>query len=199
MINKHIPTPELLCKLLRYEPENGKLFWRARTGSVWPEGQSIITDGMAKNFNSVWSGKEAFTSSLPTGHKRGSIFSKYYLAHRVIWAMETGAWPANVIDHINGITFDNRLENMRDVTVATNCKNAKRSSTNTSGYTGVSWDAANAKWQTSIKVNGVGINLGRFAKIEDAVVSRLEANNIHGFHKNHGRNHDGSPKINEGE
>jgi len=32
-------TPELLRQLLRYEPETGKLFWKARTPDMFQDGQ----------------------------------------------------------------------------------------------------------------------------------------------------------------
>ena len=47
---------------------------------------------------------------------------KYYCfrEHRALWRLHYGEWPKNVIDHINAIKDDNRLENLRDVTVAEN-------------------------------------------------------------------------------
>lgn len=46
--------------------------------------------------------------------------------HRVVWAIVKGEWPNGVIDHINGITTDNRIENLRDVDHRTNIENQKK-------------------------------------------------------------------------
>ena len=69
-----------------------------------------------------------------------------------------------VIDHINGIKTDNRLENLRIVTNRFNCsvgivKNAEYKS---SKYVGVSYDKARNKWQSGIKINGKRVALGRY-------------------------------------
>ena len=44
--------------------------------------------------------------------------------HRVLWENSNGVIPSDkVIDHINGIRDDNRLENLRVVTPLANCYN----------------------------------------------------------------------------
>lgn len=35
-------------------------------------------------------------------------------AHRVVWALHNKRWPVGVIDHINRVKDDNRLENLRE-------------------------------------------------------------------------------------
>ena len=52
-----------------------------------------------------------------------SAGGKNYQAHRVIWLITHGRWPAGDIDHINGIKTDNRLANLRDVSHKTNARN----------------------------------------------------------------------------
>jgi hypothetical protein len=48
-------------------------------------------------------------------------------AHRLVWFLHHGAWPKQVIDHINRVKLDNRVENLRDVSAAENMLNAERS------------------------------------------------------------------------
>ena len=52
-------------------------------------------------------------------------FGKRYrlLMHRAIWAWHNGRLPTMQIDHINGKRFDNRIENLREVTQSENMRN----------------------------------------------------------------------------
>jgi len=43
--------------------------------------------------------------------------------HRLAWLLQTGSWPSNEIDHINGVRDDNRWSNLRDVSRAVNMQN----------------------------------------------------------------------------
>ena len=109
-----------------------------------------------------------------------------YLAHRIIYLLVAGEWPEE-IDHINGDGYDNRWVNIRNVDRATNHKNQKLRSTNTSGLMGVCWDKGRGKWAARIRVNYLHINLGRFDDWFEAVCARKSAENKYGFHINHGR------------
>lgn len=106
----------------------------------------------------------------------------------MIWALVHGKWPDADLDHENGDTLDNRLENLRDVTNSVNHKNEKKkmSKNNTSGFNGVYWDKQTQKWRAMIKVNFRTIQLGRFVNFEDAVSARKEANVKYGFTDRHG-------------
>ena len=183
-MTKSLPTPELLRKLLRYEA-GGKLFWRARTPDMFADG-NYTAERSCNNWNARLAGKEAFASDC-SGYRHGAIFCRPLYAHRVIWAMETGAWPEFEIDHINGVRDDNRIENLRGVTRQDNGKNMKMPCTNTSGHMGVYWDNARGKWVAYIKVRRVKIHLGYFSDKSDAIDARKSAEIEHGFHENHGR------------
>ena len=66
-----------------------------------------------------------------------------------------------VVDHINRDPFDNRLENLRMITPPQNSWNSKRSSTNTSGFKGVS--ASGSRWIARIYSKGRSFFLGSFS------------------------------------
>ena len=107
-------------------------------------------------------------------------------AHRLAWFFMTGSWPENEIDHINGDGTDNRWINLRDVTRIENGKNLRRSSSNTSGITGVYFSSKRNRWKSQIYVNSKLIQIGYYNNIFDTACARKNAEKLYGFHKNHG-------------
>lgn len=172
--------PKLPAQLLRYDAETGDLFWLPRPVEMFK------SPGDAKRWHSNFCGKPALTAINGCGYRTGSIFEKVYKAHRVIWAIVHGIWPEGQVDHINGVRSDNRLVNLRDVTISTNQRNAKMQSNNTSGVTGVSYFAARKKWRADIKIGNKYKFLGMFDTIEEATAARVEAQRQHGFSERHG-------------
>ncbi len=65
-----------------------------------------------------------------------------------------------VVDHINDVKTDNRLENLQIVTTRFNCK--KTQDKYSSQYKGVSWHPPMQKWVSHIRINGKGFHLGYF-------------------------------------
>lgn len=181
MATKDLPEPALLRKLLRYEPETGKLYWLERTLEMFPHARACIS------WNARFARKEALTSLDRKGYRRGAIFNKFYAAHRVIWAIVHGEWPPEQIDHINGDKQDNRLGNLRAVSNSENLKNQKRPKNNTSGIIGVYWNKQLVAWHAQIKINGKKKHLGTYQCIGAAAAARASADLKHGFHRNHGR------------
>jgi hypothetical protein len=103
----------------------------------------------------------------PAGRKdsRGyiSIHMRYhgdrvqFQAHRVVWMLHHGRWPAQAIDHINRTRDDNRIENLREATLAENNKNS--ASRRVHPYVGPH------KWggfQAQVRIGDKNIHLGVF-------------------------------------
>lgn len=180
MTAEKLLSPTILRKLLRYEAETGKLYWRKRTPDVHPNQLS--------QWNGRLAGKEAFKIAHPEGYLSGGVYGRLYLAHRIIWAIVYGAWPAGQIDHINGNRADNRISNLRVVSNAENGKNQKRPADNASGVIGVYWNKRAKKWHARISVSGKVTSLGYFKNINDAASARKAAEAEYGYHPNHGRN-----------
>lgn len=101
------------------------------------------------------------------------VREKLYRAHRVIWAMVTGAWPEEFIDHIDGDRGNNRWSNLRVVSNAINCQNRKGRTGTHASLLGVS--RCRDKWRANIKVGAKRISLGRFATPEEAHEAYLKA------------------------
>jgi len=120
------------------------------------------------------------------GYRKIQICGKHYAEHRLVWLWFKGSFPENEIDHINHIKDDNRIENLRDVTHATNGKNQSSQPTNTSGVQGVSWYKNNKRWIAFITVDGNSIHLGSYLEFHEAVNARKNAEVLYGFHENHG-------------
>lgn len=163
-----------------YNPDTGHLFWKAIVGSPDLSPHQVT-------WNKRFAGERCFNTKNGHGYLRGNIWGEPHMAHRVAWAIFHGESPAGDIDHINGDRSDNRIENLRVVSRAENCRNATISKSNTSGVTGVSWDKGNGKWRSSIRVDGELFLLGLYPRFEDAVEVRKRAEEKHGFHEGHGK------------
>lgn len=173
MSAKELPSPELLRQLLRYDPDTGKLYWRERSN---PENNNAKS-----TWNKRWSGKLALNYTDPSnGYKVGQLMGRKTYAHRVILAICSGTHPEEV-DHINGDRADNRIKNLRACSRSENCKNLKKPKNNTSGQIGVGRKGNG--WRARI----LGIHLGTFDSLNDAIAARQEAEAKYGFHPNHGK------------
>lgn len=138
-------TQKYLQELFDYK--DGNLYWKVTRG------------------NRTYIGKKA-GSKLPIGYEHIMIDGKYIYSHRAIFLYHHGHLP-KILDHINGIRNDNKVENLREVTSAQNAWNAKRK-LGISGVKGVTWDKAQKKWMAQIKSNNKKINIGRFNCIKEA-------------------------------
>lgn len=132
-------------------------------------------------------GKEAGCLNS-SGYKVVWVDGKSRLVHRLVWIMRYGSiCPSKKIDHINHNRSDNRIENLRLVSQKENCKNTKLSINNKSGHTGVAWYTSRKKWCARIMVDGKNKTLGYFLNQQEAIKARRKAEEIYGFHINHGK------------
>ena len=68
------------------------------------------------------------------------VRQKGYLAHRIVWLMQTGEWPESDIDHKDLDRSNNRWVNLRLALGGGNCQNRAIQCNNTSGVKNVSFD-----------------------------------------------------------
>jgi hypothetical protein len=168
--------------LLKYDSETGKLFWKERPIELFKGARGCA---MAPHWNKKHAGKEAFTFVNKTGYRKGTILGQQYEVHRIVWLMGTGEWPSRSIDHIDGDTLNNRLDNLRLASHAENARNMRMRVDNTSGVNGVYWSKSSRKWHAKIR-HGRWEYLGAFDRLEDAAEARRAANLKYGFTERHG-------------
>lgn len=148
-------TQEKVKELFEYK-DDGSLVRRIRTSSGTPSGTVVGTVNT-------------------DGYLRVCIDGRLYSCHRIIWLYHYGYFPENNIDHINRIRDDNRIENLREVSISCNSRNTGNRTTNTSGVKGVAWSKFGGKWQAEISFAGRKLYLGRCSDFGEAVCLRLAA------------------------
>lgn len=170
-----LPSPETLRELLRYEPETGKLYWKARPREMFSSA------GQAKRWNTRYAGKEAFSTLNGNDYFRGHLLGRVYFAHKVAWAIYYGKWSNLEIDHINRDPLDNRIINLREATKSQNATNRGIRKDNKSGFKGVYFHRATKKWTSRIvkSTNGGQRSLGYFDTPEAAYEAYVEAAKKH--------------------
>ncbi|MDQ0511663.1 HNH endonuclease signature motif containing protein [Ancylobacter amanitiformis] len=178
-----LATPELTAdiarELLEYDPDTGVLTWR------WRDRKWFKTDGAWASRNALWAGKPA-GSDHPAGYRKVNIAGKFIWVHRLIWLMQTGAWPAHHIDHIDHDTSNNRWENLREATPEENARNQRRNVRNKSGRTGVHQDRS-GRWWARVRSMGERLERGPFKEFWQAELVRTGMQRAAGdYHPNHG-------------
>jgi hypothetical protein len=169
-----------LHELLDLDHETGALTWK------WRPAEMFSSYARFKSWNDRWAGAPALLSLTPDGYLRGRIFNHGYLAHRVVFAMCHGYWPA-FIDHINGVRSDNRPSNLREVTKAENAKNKRRpGGKRLSECFGLD-RLPSGRWRARIVLDRKTVHLGCFRDKDLAIAARSKAERDFGFHPNHGR------------
>lgn len=195
MAIRPLPEPELLRKLIDYDPETGFLFWKPRTPDMFRDtGGRYGPETACKIWNTKNAGKRAFNRPHGKRHYSGSLLGELHLAHRVAWAVHYGERIFGFIDHINGNGRDNQICNLRLANAAINTQNAMQRKDCASGVTGVNWHI-NKRWGTPcwvarIQVGNRRIFLGSFTNLEDALAARRRAEKKYGFGPAHGKRKD---------
>jgi len=145
-------TQEELKEMFHYNPETGDFTRLVVCGSYKP---GTIAGTVAKY-----------------GYKQIRINGTIYFSHRLAWLYMTGEWPAECIDHINGISGDNRIDNLRACTTSQNNMNRAMNKSNRSGFKGVYKPSGRNYYVAQIKINGEQVPMpGSYATAEEASVA----------------------------
>ena len=117
------------------------------------------------------------------GYLQCSVDGEVHKVHRLVWLYVHGVWPTGQIDHINHVTSDNRIDNLRDVSCAQNHQNRARKTKSASGHLGVTWHKRDQRWQAHIELDGKSTHLGLFQNLDDAVAARKQAEFVYHPHR----------------
>jgi hypothetical protein len=149
--------------ILDYSPEEGAFYWR-------------IDNRHPKARKGMRAGRINALGRAQIGIDRKQLF-----VHKLVWLFETGVWPTEMIDHINGDPLDNRFRNLRLSNHRLNGQNqqAFRPKNKSTKLLGVSWHKRHAKFIASIKVAGVKKHLGYFETPETAHAAYITAKRIY--------------------
>jgi hypothetical protein len=121
----------------------------------------------------------------PNGYLRVRIDGKRYTVHQVVFCMQHGFIP-KMLDHINGIKDDNRIENLREANPSQNGYNKPLGKMCKSGVKNVKWVLHMKKWQVRLRVNKTPKIVGYFDNLELAELVAIEARDkFHGAYANH--------------
>ena len=154
-MNKLSLTVERLQQVLAYDQQTGVFRWRIARGNGIKPGDIA---GRIKT----------------GGYRQISVDGCRYGASRLAWLYVNGSWPTHEIDHNNGLTSDDRIENLRDVTHSGNVQNIRHANCNNKlGFLGVSMEGN--KFRAQITINGGKLFLGNFSKPEEAHAAYLAA------------------------
>lgn len=146
-----------------YNKNTGELTWAFRDESI-KRNVYFNKTFKGKVVGSLRTDKTGYTAVMVPLEVFGKRFS--LIAARVCWLVETGDWPKNTIDHINGDSTDNRWSNLRDVTQGVNNANKRVYKRNSVGFKGV--NKHHGKYWARVSYNKTTHTLGHYNTPEEA-------------------------------
>lgn len=144
-------TQERLKELLRYDPLTGEFHWRSDRRGGARQG-------------------DLAGSTYADGYRKVRVDIRKYSAHHLAWFCVHGVWPAQCLDHRDGVRDNNRIANLRD---ATHAQNQQNRAAKEGGQLGVR--LKKGRWEAAISVAGCRHYLGRFDTEEQAGTAYLAA------------------------
>lgn len=147
MIARNTMDISELRRLLRYEPDTGIVRWN---------GRGRLKDGRVAGALD----KDGYLVVRIEGHR--------FPLHRVAFALHTGRWPEDDLDHANGSRTDNRFVNLREASRAENNANSRHRTLNRSGFRGVHWCKNAGKWRVTMTIAGKAKHIGLFVERDAA-------------------------------
>jgi hypothetical protein len=121
------------------------------------------------------------------GYKVLQFEGKLQKLHKLIYMYHYGEIASDlVIDHIDGDSTNNRIENLRAVTLNQNLCNRKKPKHNKSGIKGVHYHKKTGKWTIEVAYNKKKYYGGIFDNLQEAEIQvKALREKIHGEYTRH--------------
>ena len=157
--SRPLPPFEEIDRVLRYEPETGKIYWKIRPRKTGKDLKGAEAGSLSKQYN--------------TSYRIIRLNKVTYKAHRIAWLLYYKEDPGEkLIDHKNHDGSDNRIGNLRVATNAQNQHNARINKTSITGYKGVikskQYSHRNKPYRARTMLHGKIISLGNYRTPEEA-------------------------------
>lgn len=144
----------LLSTFLDYNPSDGNLYWK-------------LSAGKAKKGN--------VAGFVGKSYIKVTLCGRTYVAHRLAWALHYKSEPPEIIDHIDGDGFNNKIQNLRDGTGGKNQQNQKAAHSRNKSSSKLGVSLYKGKWRAKIYHKGKYIFLGYHKSEDDAAEAYLKA------------------------
>lgn len=152
---------------LSYNPDTGIFTWIKRP---------------SKN---IHIGTRAGNTSQTTGYRSITLHGRTYQEHRLAWFMYHGTMPTGQIDHINHIRDDNRIINLRDVSISENARNRSQQDSRLQER-GIWYCKRRKRYIAEIRIKGKKVYQASFTDIDEAIQQRQAKEKELGlFHYSH--------------
>lgn len=152
---RELPPADILRERLEYDPETGDLRWKKHR---YPKRVGVIA-----------------TYKVRAGYQCLRLNGETHYAHRIIWRLHTGENLSDgmVIDHINHDPSDNRLSNLRLVTLSENTYNTTQNNVLNpdTSRRGIIQTESN-RWSVQINYEGKKLYLGTYDTLLEAIAAR---------------------------
>lgn len=149
---KRLPSSSRLWEELNYDPATGEFTWlRGKQGR-----RADLSAGYISH-----------------GYLRIHIDGQTHLAHRLAFVMMFGREPSGEVDHIDGNTRNNAINNLREATRLQNARNRR----SVKGYSFSTARSQSSPYQARIKYDGRLHSIGSFRTEDAARAAYAEAAN----------------------
>lgn len=157
---------EIVRRYLSYDEHTGQLTWIKK-----PSKKTIINSRAGNNNKS--------------GYRTITLFNKKYPEHHIVWLWWYGKLPEEHIDHINHIRDDNRVSNLREVSIGENARNRTKRNSKVNEV-GIWFCKRRKRYIAEITFKGKKVFQRSYEDVEEAIQARETKALELGFHENHG-------------
>jgi hypothetical protein len=143
----------------------GNVYWKYR-------------ENVRKEWNTRFSGKKAgnidFYGYCSTGIRYNNITCRIKL-HVIVWILNHGCYPDNILDHIDNNRSNNIISNLRKANPHLNNLNVLPQPNKSSQYRGVYFNKVVSRWHTQYALNRKRNHVGHFDDEIEAALAYNEA------------------------